>query len=553
MLLHPYSKIFQPATFLSSILGPLCPSFANRDATSWQWNAGILYFTGRFKMRTSTFSMVAALVMVAGSAMAGPAELVYAVNSHVPTGSAKSQVPGLSGITFTNFAQPFRAPTNGRWGVVGTTTATPTSADQVYISGQGLVGTLVAQEGVTPIDGTRFVNFSRLDTPRVRDNGDWAMAFRPAGATGSTEVVIQSVGGAISLVADGTSIAQTALPGYSYTGSFSQAYPTSAGVAFRAGLTDNIFFSATEAGFLANGSSAVALVNTFVPSGQPGGGTEVLADIDTDAFSVSADGAHWGVLGELMPSPALPKVFVYDGGVLLLQGQPVPGLPGVTVTGISDAYVDSNGSWYARGTGTQNWVVRDGQLLAAVGQPIFAGSSENWVSFVDVRGNARGDYAIQGTAGSPARVVIVVNGKRVIASANDAIDFDNNGVAESNRFILGWSTGRFTFGNDYQVYFAARVKDTLAGTTDLDLGQTTPRNRSSLLRRTWCNTDVAGPGQSIGPDGDLTADDIIVFLNYFFAGNLRADVAGPGQSTTVDGALTADDIIVFLNGFFAGC
>jgi hypothetical protein len=501
-------------------------------------------------MRTSTYSMVAALVIVAGSAMAGPAELVYAINTHVPAGSAKTQVPGLSGITFTNFAQPFRAPTNGRWGVVGTTTATSVPAgviDQVYISGQGLVGTLVAQEGVTPIDGTRFVNFSRLDTPRVRDNGDWAMAFRPAGATGSTEVVIQSVGGAISLVANGTSIAQTALPGYSYTGSFSQAYPTSAGVAFRAGLTDNIFFSATEAGFLANGSSAVALVNTFVPSGQPGGGTELLADIDNDAFSVSADGAHWGVLGELTTNSAGPKVFVYDGGVVLLQGQTVPGLAGVTVTGISDAYVDSNGSWYARGTGTQNWVVRDGQLLAAVGQPIFAGSTENWVSFADVRGNARGDYAIQGTAGSPARVVIVVNGKRVIASANDAIDFDNDGVAESNRFILGWSTGRFTFGNDYQVYFAARVKATLVG-TDLD-----PNSRSSLLRRTWCNADVAGAGQSVGPDGDLTADDIIVFLNYFFAGNLRADVAGPGQSTTVDGALTADDIIVFLNGFFAGC
>jgi hypothetical protein len=509
-------------------------------------------------MRTSTFSMAAALVVVAGSAMAGPAELVYAVNSHVSAGSAKTQVPGLSGITFTNFAQPFRAPTTGRWGVVGTTTVTPATNDQVYIGGQGLVGTLVAQEGVTPIDGTRFVNFSRLDNPRVKDNGDWAMAFRPASGSSSTEVVIQSIGGVISRVADGTSIAQTGLSGYSYTGSFSQAYPTSAGVAFRAGLSDNIFFSATEAGFLANGSSAVALVNTFVPSGQPGGGTEVLADIDTDAFSVSADGAHWGVLGELTTNSTGPKVFVYDGGVVLLQGQPVPGLPGVTVTGITDAYVDSNGSWYARGTGTQgtatqNWVVRDGQLLAAVGQPIFTGSTENWVTLSDVRGNARGDYAIQGTAGSPARAVIVVNGKRVIASANDALDFDNDGVAESNRFILGWSTGRFTFGNDYQVYFAARVKDTVAGTTDLDLGQTTPRNRSSLFRRSWCNADVAGPGQSVGPDGDLTADDIIVFLNYFFAGNLRADVAGPGQSTVVDGALTADDIIVFLNGFFAGC
>jgi hypothetical protein len=66
-------------------------------------------------------------------------------------------------------------------------------------------------------------------------------------------------------------------------------------------------------------------------------------------------------------------------------------------------------------------------------------------------------------------------------------------------------------------------------------------------------SDVAGPGQSIGSDSALTADDIIVFLNWFFAGDTRADVAGPGQSTSPDGQFTADDIIVFLNRFFAGC
>jgi hypothetical protein len=68
-----------------------------------------------------------------------------------------------------------------------------------------------------------------------------------------------------------------------------------------------------------------------------------------------------------------------------------------------------------------------------------------------------------------------------------------------------------------------------------------------------CPADFAGPGQSPVPDGQLTADDIITFLNLFFAGNLEADVAGPGQSTTPDGAFTADDIIKFLNNFFAGC
>jgi hypothetical protein len=66
-------------------------------------------------------------------------------------------------------------------------------------------------------------------------------------------------------------------------------------------------------------------------------------------------------------------------------------------------------------------------------------------------------------------------------------------------------------------------------------------------------SDVAGPGQSVGSDSALTADDIIVYLNWFFAGDTRADVAGPGQSSVPDSQFTADDIIVFLNGFFAGC
>jgi hypothetical protein len=66
-------------------------------------------------------------------------------------------------------------------------------------------------------------------------------------------------------------------------------------------------------------------------------------------------------------------------------------------------------------------------------------------------------------------------------------------------------------------------------------------------------SDIAGPGQSAGADGELTADDIIVYLNAFFAGDPIGDVAGPGQSPDSDREFTADDIIVFLNRFFAGC
>ncbi|MFN7376093.1 MAG: hypothetical protein ACK54T_06910 [bacterium] len=42
----------------------------------------------------------------------------------------------------------------------------------------------------------------------------------------------------------------------------------------------------------------------------------------------------------------------------------------------------------------------------------------------------------------------------------------------------------------------------------------------------------------------------------FFPDAVKAceiDIAGPGQTTTPDNQFTADDIIVFLNGFFAGC
>jgi hypothetical protein len=64
-------------------------------------------------------------------------------------------------------------------------------------------------------------------------------------------------------------------------------------------------------------------------------------------------------------------------------------------------------------------------------------------------------------------------------------------------------------------------------------------------------SDIAGAGQSVEPDGERTADDIIVFNNRFFAGDCRADIAGPGQSRVPDGELTADDIINFNNMYFS--
>jgi hypothetical protein len=64
-------------------------------------------------------------------------------------------------------------------------------------------------------------------------------------------------------------------------------------------------------------------------------------------------------------------------------------------------------------------------------------------------------------------------------------------------------------------------------------------------------SDIAGAGQSVGPDGERTADDIINFLNGYFANDCRSDIAGPGQGTAPDGQFTADDIINFNNMFLS--
>ncbi|MGH7131956.1 MAG: GC-type dockerin domain-anchored protein [Phycisphaerales bacterium] len=66
--------------------------------------------------------------------------------------------------------------------------------------------------------------------------------------------------------------------------------------------------------------------------------------------------------------------------------------------------------------------------------------------------------------------------------------------------------------------------------------------------------DVTGLGATPGCDGQLTADDIIVFLGAFFSGDTAiADVARLGGAIGHDGQLTPDDIVAFLAAFFAGC
>lgn len=66
--------------------------------------------------------------------------------------------------------------------------------------------------------------------------------------------------------------------------------------------------------------------------------------------------------------------------------------------------------------------------------------------------------------------------------------------------------------------------------------------------------DVAGPGQLPGCDTRITVDDLVYFLQQFFAGNPAvADLVALGNPFARDGIVTVDDLVYFLSQFFAGC
>lgn len=65
-------------------------------------------------------------------------------------------------------------------------------------------------------------------------------------------------------------------------------------------------------------------------------------------------------------------------------------------------------------------------------------------------------------------------------------------------------------------------------------------------------SDIGSVGGLEGPDHRLNNNDLVVFINWFFAGDTRADVSA-AESGVPDGLLDNNDFIGFIETFFAGC
>jgi plastocyanin len=68
-----------------------------------------------------------------------------------------------------------------------------------------------------------------------------------------------------------------------------------------------------------------------------------------------------------------------------------------------------------------------------------------------------------------------------------------------------------------------------------------------------CPADLGVAGGAAGQDGQLDNNDFVVFIDDFFAHDVKADVGTTGGLPGADGAWNNNDFIVYIDLFFQGC
>jgi hypothetical protein len=511
----------------------------------------------------SKLTLVGASVLLAvcGSAFGQPTrnQAVFTIKTYdavatIPT--AKSFVPGMvfeTGVRFTNFGEVGRTPNGQTWFVVASTdsTALGSAADQGLLSGQGLIGTLLAREGVTETTAPgapvpEFVNFSSVPVVRMNNAGQWTVAYRRnvGGATAADDRLVRFQGPTLQVVLKpGDPIPGTASDTFGFGGTATNLSFNSANVGADGALSFLAYMpgsaSPADTAFGSGGAVVVADPTTglFIPTGQPAGASDPLTDIAPQTFSrndAATRYAFQGIVGGV-------TVAVVDGDIKLRIGSPVPAAPAFlpgNVTNLDGVRMESSGDWFVWGrVGTTRFILRNGAVIAASGQPITPGSTELWgtLPFRDPSSDGAGNWVVGGTSNNSDTLrneVLVYNSSKVIARESDPVDLNGDGVYNDAVFFREFRN-RGTLARDDFFYISTTLKTDPAVTAGIGPSP----NNSSLLRVRVCRADF-------NSDGATTIDDIFIFLNAWFAGDIRTDF-------NIGGSVNIDDIFIFLNDWFA--
>jgi hypothetical protein len=481
--------------------------------------------------------VLAGSLILSSSALAAIEVLFCQVDGHakalVPAGA---DVP--AGTEFkvqigSGFDRPFPSPDGTKFFFTGLADLA-TTEDECYIVVDGSSASTVAREGTafgSPTSDLLALGDQRMG---INNAGHFVFGADTNAATTADKFVIKW---------DGTNFVTVAREGDFIPGSTTETW----GNGMNSGhiLADGTpaFCAVDTGGMNPTTSDDYCMVGTtiLIQTSNP------IEAANWDAFNssdfwVTPDNAHWLMIGDDTTATTQDRILAVDGVVRAREGVP---LIGSTYTanvsasfGGTESVLANDGSYMLRGhnVDAEDWVLRNGAVIASTDDPITASSTEIFTDdagftdcFFTIASNAVGDYIVGGVTDATdvnANAVMVLNGETVIARENDMVDLNGNGKADDDAFIAVFNNDDCFLTDDLRLVFFADVRN--AALTSL--GQ-------MVLSMDLKQQPKPCPGDA-DTDGDVDADDLTsVILQW---GNTCPCTADVDDDNDVD----ADDLVL---------
>ncbi len=326
--------------------------------------------------QSSSTAMPASATPAGPTVAAASGNPLHVIFTNLAT-STTSDVPGLPGAKFagasvsTAFDRPWVSRNGLHWALRADTDQVST-ADQVVL----IDGTLAQREG----DPAPFAVGQTLGIFDVRiginDSGSYAFFNNLGSTTTNDDYVVRVDTGPVYTVVAQEGQPIPALPTSTYDDDLEGVVLLNSGdVAVAADLIDGGGITTAMDEVLVNGATLVAQEGVTIPTGQAGGGAAAWENFSfEDQWFDNAGNVL--IFGDLLGATTDDNVVVYNGAVVLQENQIIPGsgfLNPIDLSGIVEVGMDHGGNWFARGnndTTEQDWVVRNGTVIASEGSPV---------------------------------------------------------------------------------------------------------------------------------------------------------------------------------------
>jgi hypothetical protein len=419
----------------------------------------------------------ASLVFCLAASVAMAFQMPTGIYSNL-AGHPTNLVPGL-GISFnpgtgTQFDRPFRSPDGTRWIITALAQTGSTATDEVIIFGSGTTGTLAIQEGVTEIEPGRVCESASIDQRvSINDLGNFAFTCNLTGATTDDEVIVQSIGGSLSIAArEGTAVGPL-IPG-AVLGTILDTpwIDNNNKVSFRAASMTGVPAGQTTAVFLQN-FDALGMQNGVTAVAPDGDLWQNLALNDAYYHATTTD---WLGIGDTNAATTIDNIVAKNNQVLLREGtSPGMGMPGLAATNL-EAFMASNGGWIARGqvaTSLDDFIMVNGNIVAKTGDAVPGGlPGEVYddaifaAGFFHMAVNNLGHYTFGSVTTNPdldANAVMVWSdgiSSMTFLREGDPVDLDGNGIFDDNVYLSVFNDFDGFLTDDGWFYFFADLRNT---------------------------------------------------------------------------------------------